>query len=138
MPGDTVTPDLAGFAQGFGDALNARDFDALMSFYAPGAVASFGVLGVREGQAAIRGFYEDFTGAFEDFENDFEEIRDLGGGVAFVVFVQRGRPPGSAGWVQVRSATVLTFADGVIERQTNSVDIDQVRAAAERLAEERG
>jgi ketosteroid isomerase-like protein len=53
------------------------------------------------------------------------------------VFTQRGHPPGGKGWVQVRSGVALTLADGLIERQTNNVDIDEARAAAERLAEER-
>jgi hypothetical protein len=33
---------------------------------------------------------------------------------------------------------VLTWLDGAIERATNYFDIDEARAAAERLAEERG
>jgi ketosteroid isomerase-like protein len=138
MAEESMTPDLAGRVHRFGDALKARDFDARESFYAPDAVASWGLFGSHEGQAAIRRFYEGWTGAFGDFEKDFEEIRDLGGGVAFVVFVQRGRPPDSTDWVQVRAAAVLTFADGQIQRQTNNVDIDGARAIAERLAEERG
>jgi hypothetical protein len=73
-------------------------------------------------------------GAFGDFENRFEEIRDLGGGVGLVLFLQRGRPPGGTGWVQVRGGAALTLADGPIERQTNNVDLDEAGAAAERLA----
>jgi ketosteroid isomerase-like protein len=137
VPEESTTPDLVELVRRFDEALNAHDFDALTSFYAPDAVASFGSFGGHEGRAAIRRFYEDFTGAFADFENRFEEIRDLGGGVAFVVFTQRGHPPGGTGWVQVRSGVALTLADGLIERQTNNVDIDEARAAAERLAEER-
>jgi SnoaL-like domain len=137
MPDEPTTPDLVGLVQGFYDALNARDFETLASFYSADAVASFGALGVHEGRAAIRRFYEDFTGAFEDFEADFDEVRDLGRGVAFVLFVQRGRPPSSAGWVQVRPGAAVALAGGQIERQINSVDIDEARVAAERLAEER-
>jgi hypothetical protein len=33
---------------------------------------------------------------------------------------------------------VVTWIDGLIERTTNYFDIDEARAAAERLAEERG
>ena len=135
---EPTTPDLAGLVRRFDDALNTRDFDALMSFYAADAVASFGMVGSCAGQAAIRAFWEEWVGAFAEFENDVEDIRDLGGGLVFIVFTQRGRPPRSASWVQVRSATVLTLAHGVITRQANSVDIDEARADAERLARERG
>jgi hypothetical protein len=49
----------------------------------------------------------------------------------------RGRLPGSASWVQLRYAAVTVFRDGLIEHQTNYTDIDEARAAAERLAEAR-
>jgi len=137
MSEESTTPDLVELVRRFDEALNARDFDTLASFYAPDSVASFGSFGSHEDRAAIRRFYEELTGAFADFENRFEEIRDLGGGVAFVVFTQRGHPPGSTGWVQVRSGAALTFADGLIALQTNDVDIDEGRAVAERLAKER-
>jgi hypothetical protein len=68
---------------------------------------SFGSFGSREGRAPIRRFYEDDTEAFAGFENSFEELRDLGGGVAFVVLTQRGHPPGGTGWVQVGLALWL-------------------------------
>jgi ketosteroid isomerase-like protein len=138
VPDESASHSLAELAERYGRALGARDFAALESLYAPDAVASFGALGSHEGQAAIRRFFEDFTGSFADFENEFEEIRDLGGGVAFAVFVQRGRPQGADDWVHVRSAAVITLRDGRIERQTNSIDVDETRAAAERLAAERG
>ena len=51
---------------------------------------------------------------------------------------QRGRLPGSTGWVQTRIADVVTWAGGLIERQTAYTDVDEARAAAERLAQERG
>jgi ketosteroid isomerase-like protein len=137
MPQDSTSPEVAELVKRYGDALDARDFAALESLYAPGAVASFGALGSHEGPAAIRRFFEDFTGSFADFENEFEEIRDLGGGVVFVVFAQRGRLEGAVDWVQLRSASAVALRDGRIERQANDVDLDAARAAAERLAAER-
>jgi hypothetical protein len=38
----------------------------------------------------------------------------------------------------MRLATVWVLVEGLIERQTNYFDIDEARAAAERLAQERG
>jgi hypothetical protein len=55
-----------------------------------------------------------------------------------VEFVQRvvDDPADSAGWVRQRYAAVATWADGLVERQRNYFDIDEARAAAERLAQE--
>jgi len=50
----------------------------------------------------------------------------------------RGRLAGSSGSVELRYAGVSTWADGLIERVTTYLDINEARAAAERLAEERG
>jgi len=99
---------------------------------------SRGGLGVIEGREAVRAFFEEWWAAYEDHESEAEEIQDLGNGVAFAVFVQRGRPVGSTGWVEFRDARVMIWADGLIERTTAFLDIDEARAAAERLARERG
>jgi ketosteroid isomerase-like protein len=116
------------------------DFEAGMSFYAPHAVwdLSQGGFPVIEGREAIRAFFEEWLGAYEEHEEEVEEIQDLGNGVAFAVFRQRARPVGSSGWVEFRDARVLICADGLIERVNAFLDIDAARAAAERLAEERG
>jgi hypothetical protein len=67
-----------------------------------------------------------------------EEFRDLGDGVTFGVLFQRGRPAGSSGFVELRAAMVATWTDRLIERVTVYANPDEARAAAERLAEERG
>ena len=55
------------------------------------------------------------------------------------VISQGGRLAGTAAWIpQERSALVCTWSDGLIEKETNFDDVDEARAAAERLAEERG
>ena len=120
------------------DAINARNFNAVVSFYAPDAVFDQPTFGVFEGRAAIRSFIEDWFGGYDEFELEVEERRDLGSGVTFGVWVQRGRPRGVTGWVQNRVASVSTPVDGLIERSTHYRDLDEARAAAERLAEERG
>lgn len=97
-----------------------------------------GLEGVFEGREAIRGAYEALVAPYEDFEIVLEQFRDLGNGVALTVFRGRGRPSGSSGFVEDRFVTVATWADSLIERLTFYTDPDQARAAAERLAEERG
>ena len=64
---------------------------------------------------------------------------DLGNGVGFAVVAQAGHPGDSTGWVQQRYAAVATtLAAGLIERQSNYLDPDEARAAAERRTDERG
>ena len=63
---------------------------------------------------------------------------DLGNGIGFAVVTGVGHLVGSAVDVPFRVATVAVWADGVIVRQRNYMDIDEARAAAQRLAKERG
>jgi ketosteroid isomerase-like protein len=138
MREESTTPDLLDVSRRATEAANTQDVDALMSFYAPDAVwEAMTGLGTHEGAAEIRRFFVDWLGAYEEFEVEVEEILDLGNGLAFTVVVQRGRPVGSTGRVQLRYATTSIWVDGLIARQTNHIDIDEARAAAERLAEER-
>ena len=67
-----------------------------------------------------------------------EELLDLGNGVTFSVIHNRGRPVGSTAEAQQRLAWVATWQEYKITRVEIYVDIDEARAAAERLAEERG
>jgi ketosteroid isomerase-like protein len=146
MPEEPSTPDLrllvrraSGLKTSEGEDRTSEVEDP-MSLFAPDSVwdMSRGGLGVIEGREAILAFFEEWLGAYEDHEQEVEEIEDLGNGVAFAVFVQRGRPVDSTGWVEFRDARVLLWADGLIERVTTFLDIDEARAAAERLARERG
>ncbi len=73
-----------------------------------------------------------------EYERGSEELLDLGNGVAFGLFVQKGRPAGSGSRVEERVASVSEWEDGKIKRMTSYSDIDAARAAAERLAGERG
>ena len=94
-------------------------------------------MGVFKGPDAIRGFYEDWVKAFGGYQAELEEVRDLGGNVILAVLHLRARPQGSTGYVDLHFASINEWDDGVIARVTNYTDIDEARAAAERLAEER-
>jgi ketosteroid isomerase-like protein len=140
MPEESTTPDLVELGRGLFEAANRRDFDAILLRYAPDAVWDMnplGGLGSFVGHVAIRGFWEDWFASYEDLEIEPEEMLDLGNGIGFTVVVQTARPVGSSGEVRLRYALVSVWAEGLIERLTNYTDIDEARAAAERLAESR-
>jgi ketosteroid isomerase-like protein len=75
---------------------------------------------------------------WEDHGHEIEEILDLGQGRVFVVHWEDGRPIGTGGRVQARRGNVFAWAEGKIVQITSYTDIDEARAAAERLAAERG
>jgi ketosteroid isomerase-like protein len=145
MPEEPTTPDLEGVLRRSLEAVNRRDFDAALSAWAPDGVLELTPLGLglleggpATGHEAIRKLWGDLSGAFEDFESATEEFHDLGGGVTFGVIVLRGRPGGGGGLVETRAGVVTTWRDGRIARATNYTDLDEARAAAQRLAQERG
>ena len=138
MSAEPTTPDLVELARRLDEAANRMDLDAIVSFYAPDAVWESVGLGTSfEGRTAIRGFWEDMTVAYEDFEWWSEGILDLGNGVVFNVDRASGRPVGSTGRVELRIAIVAVWEGSLVVRGTTYSDIDQARAAAERLAESR-
>jgi ketosteroid isomerase-like protein len=139
MPDESTTPDLAELTRRSIEAAARRDFDAAMSVYSPRAIWDMSRLGLGnyEGAAAIRGLFEDWLRAYEEIEIEIEESLHVGSGVTIAVVHQGGRPVGSVGHVQLRFASVVEWNDGMIDRMTNYTDIDEARAAAEHLANER-
>jgi len=140
MSEESTTRDLVELQSRQTEAANRRDVDALVALYAPNGVWDMSPMGMGafEGQAAVRDFYEDWFAAYEEYEVKAEEILDLGNGVGFRILIQKGRPVGSSGEVELRYAAAGVWEDGKIVRMTNYNDIDAARAAAERLAQERG
>jgi ketosteroid isomerase-like protein len=139
MPERSTTPDVVELVRRVAEAANRLDFDAVMSFYAPDAVWEGRASGMTfEGRTAIRGFYEDMAVAYEEFEWRSEKILDFGNGVGFSVVRASGCPVGSTGRVELRAAIVAVWEQGLIVRYVIYSDTDEARAAAERLAQERG
>jgi uncharacterized protein (TIGR02246 family) len=139
MPEESMTPDLVELVCRALEAASRRDLDAVASSFAEDATFDGSAFGGEhfEGRAAIHSFFDDWFGVYEELEFGLEEVRDLGNGVVFAVVVQNGRPAGSAGHVRQREGWLLVWVRGLIERFTAYGDIDEARAAAERLAEER-
>jgi len=142
---ESTMPDPEEAVRRIIEALNCRDFDAALCLYTPDLVLELDPLGagVLEGgpligHEALRKFWRDLTESFQDFEFQGEDFNNLGSGLTFGVLVQRGRPHGSDAFVETRAGVVAIWRDGRIARATSYQDVDQARAAAERLAEERG
>lgn len=140
MSEESTTPyDLVQLSRDWLEAGTSGDLERTLSFLGPDPVWDMSPMGMGafEGLAAIRGFYEDWMGAYDDYRIKPEEIHDLGNGVTFCVVLQQGRPMGSDGTVQLRYGTCAVWVDGKAVRVWNYPDIDECRAVAERLAEER-
>jgi ketosteroid isomerase-like protein len=139
MPEESTTPDLLELTRNALEAANRHDLDALMGSYAPDAVwdLSDAGIGTFDGVAAIRSFVEDWWGTWGDHRMEVEEIVDLGYGVVFSPIQEDGRLVGSDSHVEQRRGWVFLWMRGMIERQAVYLDINEARAAAERLAEER-
>ena len=140
MPEESTTPDPAELTRLVFEAVNQRDIDAVMSFFAPDAVLDGrGAGDVFEGRAAIRGFLDEWFGYFAELRFEVEELVVLDDGVVLAVVNQEGRPVGVDGQVHQREGWAIRWsADGLLVRLTTHTDIDEARAAAERLAESRG
>ena len=111
-----------------------------MTFYAPDAVLDLSDLGLGtyDGVDAISAFLEDWFRSYAEYETTAEEILRLGENVILTINTQTARLPGSGGFVRLHDAYVFLFEDGLIARHTPYRYTDEARAAAERLAEERG
>ena len=141
MREESATPDLMELSRRAFAAVNRGDLDALMSFYAPEALLDVTrELGSElQGWPAIRGFLEDWMGAYDEVQWTPEERLDLGNGVLFAIVHQKGRPAGVSGFVQQSGGWCFVWVDGLIACHTiyPEGDIDEARAAAESLAQER-
>jgi ketosteroid isomerase-like protein len=139
MSEGSTTPDLTEIVHRSVEAMNRRELDTLMSLFAGDCVWDLSPmgLGTYRSRSAIRAFLEAWIGSYEWFELALEEVVGLARGVAFAVVVQRGRPVEGAGELDMRYASVNSGVDGLFERITNYTDIDEARAAAERLAKDR-
>lgn len=138
MAEESTTPDPVEIASAGFEAFARGDFDGAAGFFTPDAVWEMVGGETFEGIPAIRRFMADFCGQFERFGVEVEEIQVVGDGVLIVVNTMWGYPLNSAVEVRQRGAFVYVFEDRLAVRCTAYSDIDEARAAAERLAKERG
>jgi hypothetical protein len=134
---ESTTPnaiELTHRAFGF---LNQRDLDAVMGLLSPTCVCEMSGLGVYTGVEAIREFSDDWLGTLYEFAVVVDEIDELGEGVVYIEQVAH-RARTASGFIELPSSLVVVWDSGLIERVIRYDDPDEARAAAERLAEERG
>jgi ketosteroid isomerase-like protein len=138
MTEDSTRPDPVELVRKQVEALDRGDLDGVMSSVAEDVVLDGrAVGGFYEGRTAIRGFLEEWFRTYEELEFELEEVSHLGGGVVFAVVNQDARLAGGAGHLRQREGWVYLCVGGLIARLTTS-DVEPARAAAERLAQERG
>ena len=77
MSKESTTPDLVELGHRLFEAANRRDFDAMLSFFAPEVVWEARAFGITfEGVAAIRGFWQDWWASYEELWAEQEEALD--------------------------------------------------------------
>ena len=137
MSEESTTPDVVELTRLAFEAANQRDIDTVMSFFAPDAVYQGRTGELYEDRAAIRGSFGEWFGSFAELRFEVEEFVVLDDGVVLAVISQQGRPVGVDGQVHQREGWAFYWSpDGLIVRLTTHADIDEARAAAERLAKE--
>jgi ketosteroid isomerase-like protein len=136
---ESTTPDLVQVVTGLFEAADRGDWEAVVRPYAADVVweSEDGMMS-SDGAHAVRSLWEECAGTFEDFGIEVESVVDLGGGVVHAVYRQHGRMAGSSALLTARGVLAYEWRDGTILRVFAWADTDEARAAAERLAEERG
>jgi ketosteroid isomerase-like protein len=139
MHEESATGDSVDLTRRLFDAASSGDFDAMMRFFGTESVwdvEPWG-LGTHAGPAAIRRFLEGWIGSFDEYRVTVEEMVDHGNGVVFALATQYARSAHVRGELRLRYAPVFLWAGGLAARITHYRDVEEARAAAERLAEER-
>ena len=142
MAEEPTTPDLDTLVRRGFEAISRGDLDTGLQGFAPDAVVDMArTIGVvAQGLEAFRVFEEDWLVGYEEFVQQAEEIVDAGNGVGFVKYLQTARPRGTTSYVTQREAMVAVMENGLVVRMIiyPQSEIDEARAAAECLAQERG
>lgn len=132
MPGKSTTLDVVALTNVAFVAVNRRDIDAVMTFFAPDAILDGrAVGGFYEGRAAIRGFLDDWFGAFAELRMEAQDLEVLGDGIVLAVVTQVGRLVGGDHQVHQREGWAICWSpEGLIVRLITGNDVDEARAAA--------
>jgi ketosteroid isomerase-like protein len=140
MPEHPATPEPAELTLRVVASSSAADIDAVIRLCAADAVWDVHPwgLGTHRGRASIRRFLDGWIGGFDEYRIAVEQILDHGNGVVLALVTQYAGAERSRSRLTLRSASVFVWTDGLLQRVTHHRDIDEGRAAAERLARELG
>jgi hypothetical protein len=94
-------------------------------------------LGLYEGRAAYREFFDDWVSSYEEWFSEPEQIEEFAEDVTVQALRQGGRLRGSQQWVELRWAQVCLWEGNRVRRAVNYSTLDEARAAAEAMAENR-
>jgi hypothetical protein len=139
MSEESTSPDLIELTHSAYAYLNSRDLDALVGLLDRSCVYDLSRfdLGTYTGPGEIRRFYEEWIAPLHEFGVAVDDITDLGNGVVYAIQAgHRGSAPGF--FFELEGGVVGVWEHGRLARMTVYPDIDEARAAAERLAQERG
>ena len=136
---ESTTPDLLELTRRM---IEADTFEEWAMFaehvFTPNAVWEQHGGNTIEGRGAIVAFVRDYWSIWDDHHHYVEENVDLGHGVIWGVVREHGRIKDSDAYVEARWAFVSLLDEGQCARFAGYTDPDEGRAAAERLADERG
>jgi len=139
MAEEPAGPDLVALTR---ELAEAQGVDATMRFFGGEPVYDMSMMGlsVFEGTTAVRSFVADWYRSYGQADDDLYEIVDVGNGVVFAAVRETARPAGSPAHAEVHAdyGLVVVWKDGKATRVTPYPDVDEARAAADRLAQERG
>jgi hypothetical protein len=139
MSQERTSPDPAELTRHVYASLNRRDLGAIMGCIGSDSVldASQWGLGIHTGPKAIRGFLDGWYGRLAELGVRVVEMQDFSRGVIFVVH-KAHRAKAEHASLELEAAPVYQWVEHTLARVTAYTDVDEGRAAAERLAEERG
>jgi ketosteroid isomerase-like protein len=139
MSGGSATSDLVELTRRSFACAKVGDWDGVLSFYGPDTDWDMSPGGLRkyDGPAALRRFFVEWTGSYKEWDIELEEVHDLGDGMILAVALTRGRPSRRTGWVELRFAMIAKWIGGRVARITSYTDIEEARAAATRIVQER-
>ena len=139
MSEESTTPDPLELTHRAYACLNSRDLDGFFGLIGRSCVYDLSRfdLGIYTGPEAIRRFYEEWIEPLHEFGVVVDDIKNLGNGVIYAVQLgHRGSSPNF--FFELGGGVVGVWEHGKLVRMTVYPDIDEARAAAERLAEQRG
>ena len=137
MPEESTTPDLVEVIRRVFETFSRGDLEASIGFFAPDAI--WEGLDMAIGRARIRALWEEYANSAGELQIHLEEVVDYGHGILLALTSHTGNPQGSEYEVRARDIYVYQCSGGLIDRVTPfQGQIDEARAAAERLAEKGG